>query len=136
MMKRSEKKIAALVEAIETGVSIESACSIAGIHRSTWYEWRERPEIRERLDRALANAETALLSSIRDAGRDDWRAAAWILERRYPETWSKRSEVQTSGAVEVTVRRGAPVDYASLTDEQLSRIAAGEHPRDVLPMRR
>ena len=131
-MKRTEKKVAELVAAVETGVSIESACSIAGIHRSTWYEWRERPEIEARLDRALAIAESRLIDSIREAGRDDWRASAWILERRYPETWSKRSEVQAAGSVEVVVRRGEKVDFNSLSDSELERIAAGESPRAVL----
>lgn len=131
-MKRTEKKVAELVAAVETGVSIESACAMVGIHRSTWYEWRERPEIEARLDRALAVAESRLLDSIREAGRDDWRASAWILERRYPETWSKRSEVQAAGSVEVVVRRGEKVDFNSLSDSELERIAAGESPRVVL----
>ena len=134
-MKRTEKKIAELVAVVETGVSIESACAMVGIHRSTWYEWRERPEIEARLDRALAVAESRLLDSIREAGRDDWRASAWILERRYPETWSKRSEVQAAGSVEVVVRRGDKVDYSALSDNELERIAAGEHPREVLRRR-
>ena len=134
-MKRTEKKVAELVAAVETGVSIESACSIAGIHRSTWYEWRERPEIEARLDRALAIAESRLLDSIREAGRDDWRASAWILERRYPETWSKRSELQAGGSLEVVVRRGEKLDVNSLSDSELERIAAGESPRVVLRRR-
>jgi transposase len=134
-MKRTEKKVAELVAAVETGVSIESACSIAGIHRSTWYEWRERPEIEARLDRALAIAESRLIDSIREAGRDDWRASAWILERRYPETWSKRSELQAGGSLEVVVRRGEKLDVNSLSDSELERIAAGESPRVVLRRR-
>ncbi len=108
---------------------------MVGIHRSTWYEWRERPEIEARLDRALAIAESRLLDSIREAGRDDWRASAWILERRYPETWSKRSEVQAAGSVEVVVRRGEKLDVNSLSDSELERIAAGESPREVLRRR-
>jgi len=134
-MKRTEKKVAELVAAVETGVSIESACSIAGIHRSTWYEWRERPEIEARLDRALAIAESRLIDSIREAGRDDWRASAWILERRYPETWSKRSELQAGGSLEIVVRRGEKLDVNSLSDSELERIAAGESPRVVLRRR-
>jgi hypothetical protein len=134
-MKRTEIKIAELVAVVETSVSIESACAMVGIHRSTWYEWRERPEIEARLDRALAIAESRLLDSIREAGRDDWRASAWILERRYPETWSKRSEVQAAGSVEVVVRRGEKLDVNSLSDSELERIAAGESPREVLRRR-
>jgi hypothetical protein len=129
-MKRTDKTVTALLRAIESGVSIESACSIAGIHRSTWYEWRERPELELRISQALAKAEAALLGTIRKAGETDWRASAWILERRYSDTWGKRQEVQAGGSLEVVIRRGK-VNFTSLSDGELERIAAGESPRDL-----
>ncbi len=132
-MKRSPKKIQALVEAIETGLSIESACKLVGIHRSTFYEWRERPEISSQIDRALAVAEAALLGSIREAGRGDWRASAWILERRYPESWSRRdtSRVEATGHLALILR-----NLDQLSDSQLMRISAGEDPREVVSLNR
>lgn len=129
-MKRTDKTVTALLRAIESGVSIESACSIAGIHRSTWYEWRERPELQLQISQAIAKAEAALLATIRTAGKTDWRASAWILERRYSDTWGKRAEVQAAGSLEVVIRRGK-VNFTSLSDIELERIAAGEVPRDV-----
>src|SRR5262245_16412631 len=33
--------------------------------------------------------EAALVSAIAAAGRRDWRAAAWVLERRWPERWGR-----------------------------------------------
>jgi transposase-like protein len=59
-MKRTPKTLSALLAAIESGVSIESACAIAGIHRSTWYEWRERPELQLQISEAIAKGEAAL----------------------------------------------------------------------------
>jgi hypothetical protein len=79
----------------------------------------------------MAKDEAALLGTIRKAGETDWRASAWILERRYSDTWGKRQEVQAGGSVEVVVRRGK-VNFNSLSDGELERIAAGEAPRDVL----
>jgi transposase len=104
-MKRTDKTIEILLKAIESGISIESACSIAGIHRSTWYEWRDRPELQLQISQAIAKAEAALLATIRTAGETDWRASAWILERRYSDTWGKRAEIQTAGTLEVIVKR-------------------------------
>jgi len=104
-MKRTDRTIGILLKAIESGVSIESACAIAGIHRSTWYEWRDRPELQLQISQAIAKAEAALLATIRTAGITDWRASAWILERRYSDTWGKRQEVQTAGTLEVIVKR-------------------------------
>jgi hypothetical protein len=35
-----------------------------------------------------AVAESALVAGLRDAARLDWKAAAWLLERRWPERWA------------------------------------------------
>jgi len=44
------------------------------------------PELRAALDRALA--EPLLVGYVARAAQSNWRAAAFILERRYPERWS------------------------------------------------
>lgn len=104
-MKRTDKTVTALIQALESGLTIDAACRLVGIHRSTWYEWREQPELQAVLSQAMAKAESVLLGSIKTASQSDWRAAAWILERRWPDTWGKRQEVQTTGQIEVVVRR-------------------------------
>lgn len=49
----------------------------------------------EHLRTAEARGADTLLTAISKAGRSrDWRAAAWILERRYPQDWSLRNEVE------------------------------------------
>ena len=40
------------------------------------------------LERALA--EERLIALVAGAARDNWRAAAWMLERRHPERWAQR----------------------------------------------
>jgi hypothetical protein len=104
-MKRTDKTVTALLKAIESGLTIDAACRLVGIHRSTWYEWREQPELQSAISQAMAKAEAALLATIKTAGQTDWRAAAWILERRWPDTWLKRQEVQAAGQIEVVVKR-------------------------------
>ena len=43
------------------------------------------------LKRADLEAELACLRQIKEAAQNgDWRAAAWMLERRYPEKWGRR----------------------------------------------
>jgi hypothetical protein len=43
-------------------------------------DWLERPE-----------TEPTLVAAIVRASQEDWRAAAWVLERRWPERWSHPS---------------------------------------------
>lgn len=40
-------------------------------------------------DKAIGDSEIKLLKRIKDAGAKDWRALAWIMERRWPERWGK-----------------------------------------------
>jgi hypothetical protein len=41
--------------------------------------------------RGLAACEAQLVSRIRTAANDNWQAAAWLAERRFPERWTKQS---------------------------------------------
>ncbi len=89
-----ERKILAMVR---TGADLAVAAQAAGISRSTLHRWRARGasegcgrffELDQALHRAEAEAEARLVALIARAGERHWQAAAWILPRRFPETWS------------------------------------------------
>jgi hypothetical protein len=44
--------------------------------------------------------EAELETIVAYAAVDDWRAAAWLLERRWPERWTRRRPEQPEPAVE------------------------------------
>jgi hypothetical protein len=46
-----------------------------------------------RVDEAESQAQIALVACIRNAADHDWRAAAWLLERRDPANWSLRQQL-------------------------------------------
>ena len=48
------------------------------------------------------------LRQIKEAAQNgDWRAAAWMLERRYPEKWGRRRARRSEGEEALTVRSKA-----------------------------
>lgn len=53
----------------------------------------------------------------------DWKAAAFILERRHGARWGRKAQIDHF------VRN---LDYSKLSDEQLDRIEAGEDPFEVI----
>lgn len=92
-----QEKICKLIAA--TGCTVEGAAAAVDVAASTVYEWRSRglierkgrfAEFAEALMRARAKSEAALVASIATAGKTDWRAAAWILERRFPDQYGNR----------------------------------------------
>ena len=99
---------------LRLGNYIETACKAAGIHKDTFYDWMKRArtgkpgderyaEFAARVDSALAEAEGRDVQTILLASRQQWQAAAWRLERRFPERWSRNDRVRVDGNVEVGV---------------------------------
>jgi hypothetical protein len=129
-----EKKIRACVG---MGMPFARSAMAAGVSYTAFKEWVARGKAGEEpyasfaaaLKEAKADGEAMLLGRIvKAAGDDQWQAAAWILERRHPESYGRRDRV------EVTGKKGGPVqvDARKLSDEQLRRLAAGEPYAEVV----
>ncbi|MDZ4817260.1 MAG: hypothetical protein SGI71_13505 [Verrucomicrobiota bacterium] len=89
--KRTPDRTAALLQAIESGMPYKSACAIAGIHFDTFNEWRKtNSEFSEQVEGAQAIAIQRAVNCIMDAALKDWKAAAWFLERRACDEFSKQ----------------------------------------------
>lgn len=89
-----------LEQAILIGATYELAAMYAGISASTFEKWRKQAQtaaegtplaqLRERLRQAEGRAAIGWLAKIeRVANEGDWKAAAWKLERRWPETYGR-----------------------------------------------
>ena len=94
--KKTPKIVKALLDRIRQGWPFVVACQHVGISPDVFYLWRRNDErFARQVDRAQAEAIKANLETIKAASRDNWPAAAWLLERRHPELFA-RPEVQSS----------------------------------------
>lgn len=90
-----------ICDAIRHGATYWAAAESSGIAYSTLNQWMTKPgkkyeEFLEAIKRANADAQLDLLAKIQAATRTDWRAASWILERRFRNDFGAAIDV-TSG---------------------------------------
>jgi transposase len=109
-----------LVHALESGMSIASACKVAGISKPTYYEWTKKPEKAARLKACAANREQALIDKIATAASvpSHWTAAAWLLERcpGTAERWRKKEETKV-----VMEYKNVPLEQLKADAEALAK---------------
>jgi hypothetical protein len=75
---------------LRSGVGLGRSARMAGIHPDTAGRWiAERPDFAEAVEAARAESTGFLERQIAQASRRDWKAAAWILERRFPEEFGR-----------------------------------------------
>lgn len=135
--KLSRQVIDKLIEATAAGLTWQRAARWARIDSSTLRRWRleaeDAPagsllaELREGLSWAAVAGEFHLANVIHDAAPKDWRAAAWLLERRHPKQWGKRS----ADPAPVAPVQAGPSDGDIARAILAERRAEAPHPIDV-----
>ena len=81
-----------LEEKILRGLTEEQACELVGVAYETYSKWlRNYPLFKEFIRRVKAQVEFEALEWIHNAMEGGtWSAAAWFLERKYPQRYGKR----------------------------------------------
>jgi hypothetical protein len=121
-------------QALRAGAHMEQAATYAGVHRATVYRWLARSESDQAPQRfrdfaaavheAEAGFEIASLALIARAGDEDWRARAWLVERRHPRRWGRRKALELSGPDGEPIQLDAlGLDTHKLTDAELDTLA-------------
>lgn len=79
------------------GANNQDIAKAVGIAESTFYKWISEPkreeeaELSEALKKAEADYKNALQGLIAKAAQErDWKAAAWLLERKYPDEFGRK----------------------------------------------
>ena len=116
-----------IISAIRAGNYIETAAAYAGIDKSTLYDWLKRGEREKQrvaqnprykirkseepyvefsnaVEKALAEAEVRDVAIIAKAAEEQWQAAAWRLERKFPDRWGrKKLDIEHSGEIGIKI---------------------------------
>lgn len=116
--------VADLTAAFQNGFTVEEACSYISIDPSTYYRHlKKNPSFAEKMARAKRFTEfkakervTQIL--IKGNDRDAGPMARWLLERRQPELYGNRAEVQQNFQQN---------NYYNLTAEQLLEMSKNLH---------
>ena len=127
---------AKICDAIRAGNYIETAAAYAGISRDTLYRWLKKGArnpsskygaFHVTVQQALAASEIRDVALIAKAATDQWQAAAWRLERRYPEKWGRKERHEHTG------KDGGAIEFSAKADDallhKLARLA-GESDED------
>ena len=88
-----------IIDAVTEGNTLECAAGLAGIAKSTLSLWMTQGGLGhktyvgfyEQMKKAEAESQSKLVKTITTASERTWTAAAWMLERKYPETWGLMS---------------------------------------------
>lgn len=126
----------AILLGIRGGNYLNVACELAGVSYRTFRRWMviaEDPngdpayaEFAAKVAQAEAQAEAANIAVIRQAARPtkarqgDWKAAAWLEERRHPQRWGRRDTT----AVEVSGPDGGPIEVDATIKADVESIAS------------
>ena len=146
-----------IINAIKAGNYVDTAAQLVGISPTLLKRYLEKGsqeylQIQDELDEGTleenevqlsiyaqlfmvtsqANAESQadLIAMITKAGKSQWAAAAWLLERRHGKQFGKPANVTTSKEIKHTVKTIVdPIKRASSDDEFLA-LAAGQRQRE------
>ncbi|MBX9790187.1 MAG: hypothetical protein K2Y37_14820 [Pirellulales bacterium] len=125
---------ARILAAARAGQWRSTAATAGGIDYATLKRWLNRAasepayaEFRRELLEAERAAELDALAGIRSAGRDDWRALAWYLERRHAKRWAKREHLTTR----LHLAGQTPGDQETLLAEIEAQLTAAESDPDT-----
>jgi transposase len=126
--------------ALSKGASYKIACGFAGIATTTYYRWVELgssihdmdPEYRKDhrhieyynfwrdVEAVKADAALKWLERIDDAAKFHWQAAAWKLERRYPDEYGRSDKPQGQDAESEAIKKAK---------DEVDRLKGDDHGR-------
>lgn len=122
---KSKKTMDDFIDCIASGMTISASCNYVMIDNSTWTKFRQRAEMEieqgltdeqsvyvafyHRFKKAEAQFQRKHIKNIEDFGEKTWQASAWLLERKFPDDFGNRQNVNFDDA-KVTIVNDVPKD--------------------------
>lgn len=85
---------AKLAMLMQRGHDVNDAAKLAGITQYKVRQFRNDPEFEEFVQKSYVRCKDVHLRNIESAGKQDWRASSWFLERKYPEEFGKKDVIK------------------------------------------
>lgn len=145
-MRLTEQVIQATEQAATVGVPEKFIFGELDIPERTWLDWKQRGKAIEldlaegrvteedlgtnerlylrfsrSLEKGFSAGVKAALGRIRSAGKRQWQAEAWYLERRWPDLFGRYDRRNVK--LEADVRSRSSIDVSKLKTDTLERIA-------------
>mgnify|MGYP006297104773 CR=1 FL=1 len=111
-LKLTPDVVKRFVNAMRLGAPFDLSCRYAQVHRATAYKWLKQAEadvaagldadasvyvqFAEAVELAEGEMLVANLAVLEKAAARDWKAAAWRLERRFPQQFGRKVDVQAN----------------------------------------
>ena len=125
-----------ICEAVRAGNYLQTAAAFAGVHKTTLHRWLrfgaeeqrgQYHEFAQAVEKAQADSEARDVALIaKAAGEGVWQAAAWRLERKFPDRWGRRDRIDATvkgTLAHAHVDLGA-VDLSRVSKEELDALEA------------
>ena len=89
--KDRETLIPIILDNISNGGPNRISCMAAGVGYTTFRDWvRADPSLSVAIKKANTEFELRHVRNIQTISADDWKASAWLLERKFPKRYSRR----------------------------------------------
>ena len=127
-MREDEIKVSILEQALLAGNTYANACEYSGISESTYHRWMREGAVApegtlarkfwQRIKKAVATCNNRNVLIIQKAAAKNWQAAAWFLERRYPNEWGRKDAIRLGGDGSGMPIVNASLPVKTLTDQE------------------
>ena len=93
--KATPKTLKTILDSIRSGATQRDASALAGISEDTLSRWkREDTDFAEQMRQKEIEFKMENVKIVRKAAEKTWQAAAWLLERKYPNEYTNKVRIE------------------------------------------